>query len=220
MPRSAKDNLEIREARRDEILEAAKRVFANKGFSGSKISEIASEAGLSHGLVYHYFQNKEAILTELVDQTIGQLDSDMEASEARAVDRIAAVITRQRAEIDKPTSPIRLVVAAALQGSLPEATKVQLQGHFARFAECQQAWIAEAQAKGDVDDAVPADQIVRTISFLLRGMCVRVHGETQLPLPLPDTRAILQLLLPAPRDTSRRHTMSPKSSAKGQRKRT
>ncbi|MGD8862911.1 MAG: TetR/AcrR family transcriptional regulator [Myxococcales bacterium] len=214
MPRSAKDNLEIRETRRDEILEAAKRVFAAKGFAGAKIAEIAAEAGFSHGLVYHYFESKQAILVELANLMMRQLDADLELSHPRAVDRVRAVIEQRRRELEDPLNPVRLVVQATLQGSLPESAKTELQAHFARFAKRQRRWIAEAQAAGDVDDTVAPDQIMKVLSYLLRGMCVRVEGQTRLPLPLPTAEAISQLLLPAPRRAAPRR----KRPSKGQRK--
>ena len=44
------------------ILDAAVRVFARQGFHTCRVSDIADEAGVAYGLVYHYFQSKEAIL--------------------------------------------------------------------------------------------------------------------------------------------------------------
>jgi TetR/AcrR family fatty acid metabolism transcriptional regulator len=44
------------------ILDAAIKVFARKGYHGSRVSDIAREAGIAYGLVYHYFKNKEEIL--------------------------------------------------------------------------------------------------------------------------------------------------------------
>lgn len=56
---------ERRRAPRDKhvlILDAAIKVFAQKGYHGSRVSDIALEAGIAYGLVYHYFKNKEEIL--------------------------------------------------------------------------------------------------------------------------------------------------------------
>jgi TetR/AcrR family transcriptional regulator, fatty acid metabolism regulator protein len=47
------------------ILEAAVRVFARQGFHTSRVSDIADQAGVAYGLVYHYFPSKEAILDTL-----------------------------------------------------------------------------------------------------------------------------------------------------------
>jgi AcrR family transcriptional regulator len=44
------------------ILEAAVRVFAREGFNGARVSDVADEAGIAYGLVYHYFRSKDEIL--------------------------------------------------------------------------------------------------------------------------------------------------------------
>lgn len=48
--------------RRRAILRAAVSVFAAKGYHGCRIADVAREAGVAYGLVYHYFQNKEELL--------------------------------------------------------------------------------------------------------------------------------------------------------------
>jgi AcrR family transcriptional regulator len=65
-PISKEANQQVLVKRRNHILGSALKVFAEKGFSATKISNIASEAGLSHGLMYHYFMTKDEIFTELV----------------------------------------------------------------------------------------------------------------------------------------------------------
>ena len=47
------------------ILDAAIRVFADKGFHHCRVSDVADEAGVAYGLVYHYFDSKEEILNRL-----------------------------------------------------------------------------------------------------------------------------------------------------------
>src|SRR5207245_3391565 len=47
------------------ILEAAVRVFARQGFHTCRVSDIADEAGVAYGLVYHYFSSKDEILDTL-----------------------------------------------------------------------------------------------------------------------------------------------------------
>ncbi|MDX6486336.1 MAG: TetR/AcrR family transcriptional regulator, fatty acid metabolism regulator protein [Gaiellaceae bacterium] len=49
-------------ARREELLRAAVLVFARKGYHTCRVSDIADEAGVSHGLVYHYFASKDEVL--------------------------------------------------------------------------------------------------------------------------------------------------------------
>jgi AcrR family transcriptional regulator len=51
--------------KRRQILDAAIRVFARQGFHSTRVSDIADEAGVAYGLVYHYFKSKEEVLNEL-----------------------------------------------------------------------------------------------------------------------------------------------------------
>jgi TetR/AcrR family fatty acid metabolism transcriptional regulator len=60
-----------RREKRDLILDAAIKVFARTGYHGSRVSEIAAEAGIAYGLVYHYFRNKEEILHTIFEERWG-----------------------------------------------------------------------------------------------------------------------------------------------------
>ncbi len=51
--------------KRRQILDAAIRVFARQGFNACRVSDIADEAGVAYGLVYHYFKSKDQVLNEL-----------------------------------------------------------------------------------------------------------------------------------------------------------
>ena len=59
--------------REHEILRAAIRVFARQGYHGSKVGEVAAEAGVAYGLVYHYFGSKEALLEAIFRRTWKQM---------------------------------------------------------------------------------------------------------------------------------------------------
>lgn len=51
--------------KRRAILDAAIRVFARQGFHSTRVADIADEAGVAYGLVYHYFRSKDEVLNEL-----------------------------------------------------------------------------------------------------------------------------------------------------------
>lgn len=71
MPRFSETKLEtIREERKIQIMKAAIKVFAENGVKLTKISMIAKEASISHGLVYHYFQSKEDVLYESLEWAV------------------------------------------------------------------------------------------------------------------------------------------------------
>ena len=83
-----------RPGKRKLILEAALRVFARVGFHRARVSDIAREAGIAYGLVYHYFRNKDAILGTIFEERwTGFLDA-VEAvvdSEAPAREKLGGV---------------------------------------------------------------------------------------------------------------------------------
>jgi AcrR family transcriptional regulator len=55
-------------ARREQIVEAATRVFAEKGFRRATTREVAREAGISEGTIYNYFEDKDALLMAILDK--------------------------------------------------------------------------------------------------------------------------------------------------------
>ena len=58
----------VRRDKRALILDAAIKVFARKGYHGCRVSDIAREADIAYGLVYHYFTNKEEILRTIFEE--------------------------------------------------------------------------------------------------------------------------------------------------------
>ena len=83
--------------RRKTILRAAVEVFARKGYHGCRIADVAREAGVAYGLVYHYFKNKEELLQLVFEAGWGGFMSRIrDAAEASApleqkIHRIAQV---------------------------------------------------------------------------------------------------------------------------------
>lgn len=58
----------VAEARREQVLDAATKVFAERGFHKATIKQIASEAGVSDGTIYNYFTDKSELLLGLLDR--------------------------------------------------------------------------------------------------------------------------------------------------------
>ena len=65
-----KDRTQLEESRRTQILEAASKVFARRGFHRATIAEIAKTAGLSEGSIYNYFRSKEDLLVNIPHQLL------------------------------------------------------------------------------------------------------------------------------------------------------
>jgi TetR/AcrR family transcriptional regulator, fatty acid metabolism regulator protein len=81
--------------RRRQILDAAVRVFARQGFHGCRVSDIADEAGVAYGLVYHYFRSKEEVLDTLFlerwDVLVATIDEVAERDDMAPRDKLYAI---------------------------------------------------------------------------------------------------------------------------------
>jgi TetR/AcrR family transcriptional regulator, fatty acid metabolism regulator protein len=86
--------------RRRQILDAAVRVFARKGFHTCRVGDVAEEAGISHGLLYHYFASKDDLLEAIFTETWGELLDSLTAIERselparEQLGQVAAVLLR------------------------------------------------------------------------------------------------------------------------------
>jgi TetR/AcrR family transcriptional regulator, fatty acid metabolism regulator protein len=97
---SLTDRSIIAEEKRRLILDAAVRVFARKGFHTCRVGDISEEAGVAHGLLYHYFSSKDELLETIFRETWSDLLAairEVEASEAPAREQlrqVAAIMLR------------------------------------------------------------------------------------------------------------------------------
>src|ERR1700712_432569 len=64
----AQPQIDLSTDRRTQILEAAIVCFAKRGFHQTSMHDISAEAGISVGLIYRYFANKEAVISAMADE--------------------------------------------------------------------------------------------------------------------------------------------------------
>ena len=72
-----------------QIIEAAMRVFARKGYWSSRVSDVAQEAGIAAGTIYLYFSTKEDLLITLFREKMSQFVAALWQAIAREPDAIA-----------------------------------------------------------------------------------------------------------------------------------
>ena len=80
--------------RRRAILDAAVRVFARQGFHACRVSDIADEAGVAYGLLYHYFPSKEEVLNTLFLERWGvmlEMIRDVDAEQIPVREKLGAI---------------------------------------------------------------------------------------------------------------------------------
>ncbi len=94
------DRTLAQEEKRTLILEAAVRVFAEKGYHTCRVGDIAEEAGVAYGLLYHYFGSKEEVLETVFRATWGELLSAVRGVEElgepapEQIRKVAAIVLR------------------------------------------------------------------------------------------------------------------------------
>jgi AcrR family transcriptional regulator len=81
-------NHERMKARRREILLAAAQVFARSGYAYATLDDVATQMGVSRGVIYYYFRSKDELLTEIVTTASGEASDRLEAiiAEGRSAD--------------------------------------------------------------------------------------------------------------------------------------
>ncbi|MCA9774730.1 MAG: TetR/AcrR family transcriptional regulator [Myxococcales bacterium] len=83
--------------RHEEILEAATRLFAEKGFHGTDLEEVAARIGVAKGTLYRYFPSKRALFLAAVDRGMRAMIDELQARAAEATDPLDGVERAVRA---------------------------------------------------------------------------------------------------------------------------
>ncbi len=121
-PRTKAQFLKMQDQTRERIFDAGLLLFARKGIYATSVTEIAREAGISLGLLYHYFASKEELFAELVNMALkGSADALMSCGqgETNASDQIRLIskmICRTLQRDDKTAYYFLLMLQAGLAG--------------------------------------------------------------------------------------------------------
>jgi TetR/AcrR family transcriptional regulator, fatty acid metabolism regulator protein len=169
LPGSAERAAAVEDKRR-QLIDAAVRVFARKGFYASRVGDIAEEAGVAHGLLYHYFDSKDEVLEAIFHENWSVLVARVEAVEETdepAEDQlrhIAAIVLRTWLHLP---DVVRVVVREF--GRSPEVA-ARL-GELARPIEAIERVIARGIERGefrsDLDPRFAATVVYGSVDELL-----------------------------------------------------
>jgi AcrR family transcriptional regulator len=160
------------EEKRRQILDAAVRVFARKGFHTSRVGDIAEEAGVAHGLLYHYFSSKDEVLETVFRENWGVLLERIDAVEAG--DEPASEQLRHVAVILLRTWLHTPDVVRVLVREIARSPEVQDRiGELVKPVETIRRMIERGQESGefrpDIDPAVAAVVFYGAIDEVLTG---------------------------------------------------
>jgi TetR/AcrR family transcriptional regulator, fatty acid metabolism regulator protein len=161
------------EEKRRQILDAAVRAFARKGYHACRVGEIAEEAGVAYGLVYHYFGSKEEVLQTIFRETWTQMlarvrEVQEEGGPAREqVRKVTALLLRTW---NRDPDLVRVLVHEVTRS--PEQLQQQIDeiGH---AYEALEAIIAHGQESGefraDLDPKIAAVVFYGALEEVLTG---------------------------------------------------
>jgi AcrR family transcriptional regulator len=155
-----------RDARRHQILSAARRCFTRNGFQATSMQDIFAESGLSAGAVYSHFTGKNEIITAIAEEVIQKITSAADAAlsvgRPPALDEVLEHVftTLQQADI----APIAVIVwAEAIRdpalGERLSALYHSLADHFTEL-------VRSCQASGTIDPGIPAEYAAQVLTSL------------------------------------------------------
>ena len=195
-PRTEATNARIREEQRERILEAAKAIFAHKGFSETKMSDIASAANVSYGLTYHYFANKEAIFSSLLQEALqGALALMLRAQGQPGTpwDRLSWLISQISQGAQEEPEFEMLILQALTSQAVPKEMRQFVLQESQLSHEALKQLIVEGQAAGEVVAGDP-DLLTTTFEWCIQGMVFGLSYWRYEATRVPDADTVLRLL--------------------------
>jgi AcrR family transcriptional regulator len=156
------------ELKRGEIIGAALRCFTRDGFRGASTTDICTEAGISPGHLYHYFDSKEAIIETMIDMGLARAAGRFEQILA-APDVIEALL----ADIEETSLRFRPAQALNLDGLAEAARNPEFAKMIARHTDAvRRMWgdfLRQAQSQGRVDPGLDPDATANILIALIDG---------------------------------------------------
>lgn len=162
--------------RKKQILTAAVEVFAERGFHRTRVSDIAKRAGVAYGLIYHYFESKDAVLNAVFEnnwavflKVLGDLRGDTDKT---ALERLGAVAELLLDALEVAPAIMQVVIQEVSRSDrFVEAEKLDA---FREGFDLVRAIIADGQAAGqirsDIDPLVAAHALFGALETVCTGV--------------------------------------------------
>ncbi|MDP8969372.1 MAG: TetR/AcrR family transcriptional regulator [Actinomycetota bacterium] len=171
------------DARRRQILDAARRCFIRNGFHATSMQDVLAEAELSVGAVYRYFKGKDDIIAAIAAEALAEVAASFDthdADEPPQLDNIVDLVL----QVEKPPLAGSLESARLLVQIWSEALRspglaAQLTDVMAATRGVLGGLVAQHQKRGLLPDDVPAEQVAAVLIAFVDGFMVQraVHGH-------------------------------------------
>lgn len=163
------------EARRTQIRAAAEECFRQHGFHGTSIAQISKVAGMSTGHIYHYFENKEAIIADIVAQDLERMLGL--TAELRAASDVKAAMIERAVEgvqdnLDPETAGLQLEIVAEAARN-PHIAEIVRAADLACRDSLAETIRIQRQAAGHQDSEATIAGMVETLAAMFEGLKIR-----------------------------------------------
>jgi TetR/AcrR family transcriptional regulator, transcriptional repressor of aconitase len=167
---------ERRAERREQILDGARRCFAENGYEGATIARLEVAIGLSRGAIFNYFASKEDLFVELAVQDTARL------SDVWVRDGLEGVV-RDVLEIDPAWLSVYLELVRRVRTDQDFRRRIEERQE--AVVPVNRARIEDAQRAGEFRDDVEAREIGLFVNLVLNGMALlRASGDEPPPVEL------------------------------------
>jgi TetR/AcrR family transcriptional regulator, fatty acid metabolism regulator protein len=170
--------------KRRAILHAAVRVFADKGYHGCRIADVARAANVAYGLVYHYFRNKDELLESVFAEQwtifINALAA-IDAGPGTAADKIAGVFGFVFDVFKTAPSAVRVLILEVTrtpQGLRAGSTRETFEKAIALVADVVRQGQARGELRANADPIAAAAGLLGGLELAVSGMVVGLVPAT------------------------------------------
>jgi AcrR family transcriptional regulator len=160
------------EEKRRLLLEAAVRAFARRGYHATRVGDIAEEAGVAHGLIYHYFASKEEVLDTIFRETWSDLLAAIHVVEESGepareqLRQVAAILLRSwRRQPDL----VRVLVREVARSPQMQRQVEQAAPLFAAIQRIVERGQADGELRADLDPQLAAWIVYGALEEILTG---------------------------------------------------
>jgi AcrR family transcriptional regulator len=175
MARVSQEHLD---ARRRQILDAARRAFVRNGFHATSMQDVLREADLSAGAVYRYFKGKDEIIAAIGFSNVAAFTQAVQdvlgAGETPPLDEALGLLLTALERLEQEQDHARISLQAWTEALRSPALAARVDEGWTQLTTSLAGLVEAYQERGEIDRDVPADHVARVLVALLHGFVVRL----------------------------------------------
>ncbi|WP_265520192.1 TetR/AcrR family transcriptional regulator [Oerskovia flava] len=179
-------------AKREELIEAATRLFGEVGYHSASLREISARVGISHPGLLHHFPTKEALLEAVLEHRDEVDMATFEADLAAGGDYFASLVRLVRRNAERP-GIVELYCILSAEATAPDhPAHAYFQRRYRTVLDRSQAELEQRAAEGRLRADVDPEHTARALVALMDGLQVQFLLERDAGGPVVDMAEALQ----------------------------